>query len=319
MNASAHDPRVVAATERVRHEHRLAPLVAPILRENYRRNLAAASAATGLSSLRGALAGLPAILVAAGPSLDEAAPALCGLEARAPILCVDTALRRLAQVGVQPELALTIDPHRASVRHVEGLAFTAPLGFLPSAFPEVLARHRGPRLVAFPRGDRLGEALDACSGKGLVGVGGTVAYFALEVALQLGCEPVILVGLDLALRGVQHHCTGAVAYAAPRARLWVPGQAGGEVETTAALDRFRHALELRIAELPGRTFVNTSPSGARIAGTLSCPLSGALARWCSAPRRGRLATFLREAPVPEAPPLEWQRAWAEVLGEPWDG
>jgi len=83
--------QISAASERVRHEHRLAPLVAPVLRENYRRNLAIASAATGLDELEGALAGEPAILCAAGPSLDEAAPTLREVAASA------RALRELAE------------------------------------------------------------------------------------------------------------------------------------------------------------------------------------------------------------------------------
>jgi hypothetical protein len=316
MPAPDLDPRILAAAERVRHEHRLASLVAPILRENYRRNLPAAWAATGLDALAGSLAGEPAILVAAGPSLDEAAASLRGLGSRAWIFCVDTALRRIVGEGVQPDLAFSVDPHRSSLRHFEGVPLEAPLAFLPSVFPEVVARHRGPTLVALPRGDRLGEALERSSGKGLVGVAGTVSYFAIEVALRLGCDPLIFVGLDLAIRGVQHHCTGAVAHAAPKARLLVPGQDGGEVETTAALDRFRHAIELRIAELPGRTFVNTSPTGARIGGALAVTLGEAIARWCARPRSRSLGMYGR-AVAPPAPPAAWQRVWAEVLGEPW--
>jgi hypothetical protein len=308
--------QISAAAERVRHEHRLASLVAPVLRENYRRNLAWAAAATGLDELEGALEGEPAILCAAGPSLDEGAPMLRELAGRAWLLCVDTALRRLASEAVRPDLVLTIDPHRTSLRHFDGLESGWPLGFLPSAFPEVIARHQGAKLVAFPRGDRLGERLHAVSGKGLVGVAGTVSYFAIEVALRLGCDPIIFVGLDLALRGEQHHCSGAVAYSAPKTRYWVPGQCGGEVVTTAALDRFRHAIELRIAELPGRTFVNTSLDGARIGGAIARPLSEALAGL--PPAAPRLDALLEpSAVVPSAPPAEWQRAWAETFGEPW--
>jgi hypothetical protein len=306
---------LVAAVERLRTERLQVARCGPVVEENYRRNLGWIAAARGLDDLAGRLRGWPAVVIAAGPSLDRNVDQLRALQGRAALLCVDTAVRRLAQAGVRPDLVLTVDPNRASLHHFVDADPTLPLAFLPSAYSEVLNAHRGPKIVALPRGDRLAERLQQLSGKGLVGVGGTVTYFGIEVACRLGCATVIFVGLDLALTGGATHCSAARSAPAEASRRLVAAVDGGVVATTPTLDRFRKTIELRIAEDRDRVFVDASEGGARIEGTIVCSLAEAKARWCrDLPELPQI--FGNATPSAAAVPASWLEAWSEINRPP---
>jgi len=321
-----HEPSMAAArpallplarlVRRLRHDREQVRVAAPLIRENYRRNLCWTWAATGIDRLAGRLHGHPAVVIAAGPSLDGNVSQLPGLKGRALLLCVDTAVRRVIDAGLTPDLVCSIDPNRATTRHFVDVDPSLPLAFLPSVYPEVLARHTGPKLVALPRGDRLADRLQEISAKGSVRAAGTVTHFAIEVARRLGCDPVVFVGLDLALRGSRTHCQGASSPAPAGPRLWVTASGGGEVETTTDLDHYRQAIEQRITDDPGCRFIDATEGGALIANTVVQTLAEACLHWGQLPPLPGLPSRPTAAP-PTEPPADWLAAWDQVFTEPW--
>ncbi|MFH1130317.1 MAG: 6-hydroxymethylpterin diphosphokinase MptE-like protein, partial [Pseudomonadota bacterium] len=299
-------------TERTRNK-----IVGPIVTENYRRNMGWIPVSRGVDELKGSLAKRPAIVIAAGPSLDQSVDRLSLFKERVPLLTVDTAARSLFFAGIVPDLVLTSDPNRASLKHFEDIALSFPLAFLPSANWTVLMQHQGPKWVAFPHGDKLGEALNAQTNKGMVWVAGTITYFALEVARRLGCDPVIFVGLDLALTGGKSHAGAAQSAKPSLNRLEVPAICGGKVETTDHLDSFRRAIETRIAQDPDCTFVDTKENGAIIRGTISCSLEEVEKRWCH--NLDKIPNPFDGPPVlqPVTVPIELVETWENVTGNPY--
>ncbi len=148
--------------------------------------------------------------------------------------------------------------------------------------------------------------------------GGTVSLIALELALSMGCGPIILVGQDLAFPNNQVYAGGMALqtneqghmalnksdtlYAEPEAMATVRGQNGDMLPTLSAYTGFiRHFEALAVKATSGPNPValyNASIGGAQIDGYTISPLSdfrGRFAPWKSLHNGTPLA--LEEPPV----------------------
>lgn len=152
----------------------------------------------GVETLRGAAAGYPAILVAAGPSLARALPMLAALRERAVVIAVQTVYRQLLDAGCVPHFVTSLDYHELSAGFFEGVAESsgATLVAEPKAHWSVFDAFRGPRrlLHAGFAEDLLREAAPR---RGALKAGSTVAHLSFYLAEHLGCDPIILIGQDL--------------------------------------------------------------------------------------------------------------------------
>lgn len=202
---------------------------------------ASGNSVTGIGQFRGrAAAGLPFLIVGAGPSLEKVLPHLEDLKKRCVIVCVETSLRALLRNGVQPDFIILTDPQFWAYRHIAGLA--APDSILiteVSAYPAVfrfpclqiaLCSSQFPvgqwfeqklGLTAASRnlvgaGDLPGKAWGQPAGSadsllGDLGTGGSVASSAWNFAAFCGASEIYTVGLDFAFPGRQTHIRGSEA------------------------------------------------------------------------------------------------------------
>jgi hypothetical protein len=144
---------------------------------------------------------VPAVVVAAGPSLDRRIDELRALQDRAVIVAVDTAARPLLSSGVRPHLVVALDPSALNARHLEGLPvdpgtwLAAECSLHPSAFASFTGRTFCFRVAEHEPWPWLrGIGLDA----GLLRAWGSVLTTAFDFALRMGCDPIVFVGADLA-------------------------------------------------------------------------------------------------------------------------
>ncbi len=164
----------------------------------------------GVNVLENALKGIPALVIAAGPSLDTCVPLLPALAEHAVIIAVDTALRAVLRVGVQPDFVVAVDPQYWNSRHldhcaVEGLCLVSEI----AAYPSPLRLPFGRRFLCaspYPLARFLEQSVDA---KGTLGAGGSVATTAWDFARLIGASPVFIAGLDLAFPETRTHFKGA--------------------------------------------------------------------------------------------------------------
>ena len=202
---------------------------------------ASGNSVTGIGQFRGrAAAGLPFLIVGAGPSLEKVLPHLEALKKRCVIVCVETSLRALLRNGVQPDFIILTDPQFWAYRHIAGLA--APDSILiteVSAYPAIfrfpclqiaLCSSQFPvgqwfeqklGLTAASRnlvgaGDLPGKAWGQPAGSadsllGDLGTGGSVASSAWNFAAFCGASEIYTVGLDFAFPGRQTHIRGSEA------------------------------------------------------------------------------------------------------------
>jgi hypothetical protein len=163
-----------------------------------------------VEALSGLLEGIPAVVVAAGPSLDRNIHDLAVVADRPLVIACDTAARPLLAVGVQPDIIVASDSSRANAAHLSSLPpsrswLIAEASLHPSAFPHFDGRTFFFRVAAhepWPWLQTLG--LDA----GILPTWGSVATSAFSLALDLGCNPIALIGADFAFTGGRPYCRG---------------------------------------------------------------------------------------------------------------
>ncbi len=262
----------------------------------------------GLGDLAGAAHGRPALVVSAGPSLAPALDELADTDVRerAVIIAVQTALKPMLQRGIKPHYVTAIDYHEISSRFYEGLTPADVEGVTlvadPKANPIILESFPGPVRTAFdPMMSRFLGELDRHD-RAEIESGATVAHLAYNLARHLGCDPVILVGQDLAFTGGQYYGPGAaihevwanelnefntleslewqrVARMRPYLRP-VPSHDGGSVyadeQMVTYLVQFEQMFTRDAAR--GLTTIDTAVRGAAKRGTSAEPIEHALER-----------------------------------------
>lgn len=241
----------------------------------------------GIGSLAGSFSSIPALVLAAGPSLDDILPFLPALYDRCLIISVDTALRALLRTGIEPDFVIVVDPQYWNARHLD---FCYPqktcLVTEVGVYPSVLRHSFQHRLLCsslYPLGNYLEKNLDY---KGRIGAGGSVATTALDFALHLGARPIYIAGLDLAYPDFKTHFTGALfeekAFITSNRFLpaesqsfcnlmsaqpfYAPNAIGGTVLTDTRLSLYTAWFETRIRQLPSGYCKSLTPKGISISG-----------------------------------------------------
>jgi len=177
---------------------------------NMCRNIDQMAKLTGITSFENRADGIPACIIAAGPSLEKILPYLEQLKQRCILICVDTALRACLRTGVQPHFVVLTDPQYWNARHIEGLS--APNTILiteTAAYPTVFRFDcKSIHLCSsfFPLGQYI-EKHTFSNGK--LGTGGSVASTAWDFARFCGCKTIYVAGLDLGFPGGKTHTKGS--------------------------------------------------------------------------------------------------------------
>ena len=179
---------------------------------NLCRNMGEFVRCAGVGSLAGLFDGIPALVIAGGPSLDAVVPSLGRLRERMLIVSVNTPLRAVREQGVEPDFTVVVDPQFWASRSLDWtLARDGVLVAEPSTCPRVFRRADERFFLCsslFPLGETLEEAVGE---KGRLGAGGSVSTSAWDLARFLGARPLYTAGLDLGFPGMRAHCRGTYA------------------------------------------------------------------------------------------------------------
>jgi hypothetical protein len=176
---------------------------------NLTRNMRAVLDSPGVSTLSGMFDGIPALVIAGGPTLDDIGPRLPALRERMLVISVSTPLKACLQWGAPPDIAVIVDPQYWASRFLDWTTLAG--GVLvaePSTSPRSLRAIDAPLFLCsslFPLGETLERTVGA---KGQLGAGGSVATSAWDLARLLGAHPLYAAGLDLSFPGMRTHCRG---------------------------------------------------------------------------------------------------------------
>jgi len=220
--------------------------------------------------------GLPAAIISAGPSLEEALPALRQYGDRMLTIAVGSTIPVLFRAGIEPDLIAGFDGGLNHWRgHFRGLRITAPLIYDPIIHPWVLDEHAGPKIVMNCWGfDWYADLVGMKLGK--VAVGPSIANSALKAAIAMGANPIFLIGQDLAFRNGRFHAPNVhlsgVPVALPDSRMTVAGVSQESVETSLTMYTFLKHFEHTLRKFPTTEVINVNGT-AKIEGTLDRRLS----------------------------------------------
>jgi hypothetical protein len=270
------------ADARSNHTARLAH-AAPYLLHTL-RNLPAIAAEADAAALDGAARGVPAILVAAGPSLDHAIPALRALQHQALIVSVDTASGALFHAGIAPHLIVAVDPAEQNARHLTDLPPSPDTWLVAEASVDPLAMQCfAGRTFLFSVSDHQPWPWLRSLGReaGRLRAWGSVLTTAFDLTLRMGCDPIAFVGADLAFTGnrpyarnvtYEHNWRRVAQLGVPMTRQWADAVelsaramtvdiSGHEVRSAPHLVAFRDWLVEQMRRESGRRFINATGAG----------------------------------------------------------
>lgn len=270
----------------------------------------------GVEALSARAKGFPAIVVGAGPSLSRHLQALRQIQDKAVIIAVQTVFGPLRRFGIEPHFVTSLDYHEisknyfvdaAAARNHQGAATGPDHEAILVAEPKVTwhvpdafsgRKHMLRSLVAE-------ELLRGCHvPRAALPAGSTVAHLAFYLAQHLGCDPILLVGLDLAFSDGLYYTPGT-----PVETLW-------DVElgrfNTVEMKQWERVARMRpilrqVADLHGEpiytdeTFftyiqqftgdiqrsqarvINVGERGAQLGNAETMPLAAAIQQFCTRP------------------------------------
>jgi len=181
---------------------------------NFYPNLLELSHSYWGNGLFGQFAGTPAIICGAGPSLNKNRGLLSSFKNKALIFAGSSALNALIPNGIIPHFGAAVDPNRAQLPRVEvAKPHNVPFFYRNRLFNGALKAITGPKLYLTGTGgydvSEWFEGELGIEGK-VLDEGHNIVNFCIEIAHALGCNPIVLVGLDLAYTNQQHYADGVI-------------------------------------------------------------------------------------------------------------
>ncbi|MGH0033723.1 MAG: motility associated factor glycosyltransferase family protein [Myxococcota bacterium] len=173
-------------------------------------NSAELVATPSFARLAGAFPGVPAVVAAAGPSLERQLPRLAGIADRVLVIAIGQSLRALRGAGIEPDLVHVIESQDVAHQiECAGSPERENLVLGPSVNPSLFRLPVRSRFVATPVTNPLAQWLAGSWGEDeWFGGGSTVALGAVRLAAALGADPILLVGQDLAFTEGRCYATG---------------------------------------------------------------------------------------------------------------
>lgn len=221
------------------------------------------------SALYGKYKGVPAVICGAGPSLSGSMEILKSLEGHALIFAGGSALGALLDGGVKPSFGLGCDSDPVHEQIQKGLTTGIPFFYTADFNADLLKQVTGDKFWVRDTGalemERwLWDEVDALD------IGWNAGTMSAAVACAMGCDPIVFVGMDLAY-GNKAKAAGVVD------RLHVESidaidKHGAVVKTRRELVMSKKWLEELIEKKANRTWIDATPQGLQIRGTVNKPL-----------------------------------------------
>jgi hypothetical protein len=272
--------------------------------ENIAFNLPEYLGSPGVEVLAGRGRGMPAIVVGAGPSLSRQLARLREVQDRAIIVAVQTVLKPLLAAGIAPHFVVSLDYHEISQHFFDGVdGARTVLVAEPKVTWRVPEQFRGRKHLL--HSDVVDELLPKTAPRrAALRAGSTVAHLAFYLAEHLGCDPILLLGLDLAFTDGLYYAPGMpveaiwdvelgrfqtiemkqwerIARMRPLLRT-VEDIHGQPIHTDEPFFTYIHQFETDLARSPARV-VHIGERGARLGPIEAMPAEEALRQFCRDP------------------------------------
>lgn len=177
---------------------------------NIARNIGVIADSCGANVFYNGFKGIPAIVVAAGPSLTDSIPFIRENSTRALIIAVDTSYKILLSYGITPHFCVSVDAQLINSRYFEGVPESETVLIAdPMVHPSTFRFFKGEVTVTGVAFEMMKWIENICGARGELTHGGSVSTNAYDFAKRLGASPVILVGQDLSFTNGLAHVKGS--------------------------------------------------------------------------------------------------------------
>lgn len=238
------------------------------------RNISTIIDNPGIKDLEGVFKGKPGVVVSTGPSLNKNIALLEKIYDRAVIVGADASVKVIKKYGLKPaHMVTSLERVISTSRLFEGLTEEDTkdsfLSACPVIVPETYANFPGEKIIVY-RNFATFKWLDIP--KGILDIGPSSANMAFKILEFLGCDPIIIIGQDLAYGDNDESHAEGFHYGStfetknrPDA-LEVEGNYKDKVYTSIYWRMFLKHYERDIANYKG-TVINATEGGAKIHGT----------------------------------------------------
>ncbi|MEZ4354567.1 MAG: 6-hydroxymethylpterin diphosphokinase MptE-like protein [Myxococcota bacterium] len=155
--------------------------------------------------------GKPAVVVAAGPSLDKQLPILRAHRDQLVVIAIGQTLKALRAAGIEPDLVHILESRDVSHQLTDaGDTSGLCVALSSDCHPAILDVPARASFVVTAGASPLGIWIAKAVGEGGFTMGGgTVAQGAVGLALALGANPILLIGQDLAFTDGRAYARGS--------------------------------------------------------------------------------------------------------------
>jgi hypothetical protein len=279
-----------------------------IIAQNDIKNLPYILSSWGINKFENMFKDKPAVVVSTGPSLRKNIHLLKSHRDKVIIICVAQALRILLSYDIVPDFACTVDFGEINYEHFKGLFnCNVPLIALNRVYYKVLQEWKGPKIICTtPSNPENKNTMSYLANYGYVEQGGSVSHMAVGSAIKLGCNPIILIGQDLAYENNLSHnpnadASGTVEIKENGLIEWkvndpnsilkdqvscmgsiqeVDGYLEKTVQTNIGLLSFITSFEHIFKRYMDIKFINSTEGGANLKGAKNLALRDALKKYC---------------------------------------
>lgn len=155
----------------------------------------------GVKLLQKCAINVPAVIVGIGPSLELNIEHLKMVQGRGLLFAVDAVARRLIKEGITPDIVVSLDAKKGQYSVWEGIDTSEiPLFISTFSHPDNYLQWKGPVLFFNAYQDDnfyTGNVIPYLYPQvGCVDAAGTVGNMAILIADGMGCDPIIMAGMD---------------------------------------------------------------------------------------------------------------------------
>lgn len=226
---------------------------------------------------------VPAVIVAAGPSLNKNIEKLKKYRKKVFVIACDAALNPLLYNNIIPDIAVSVDSHKPLSHFSNDKVRNIPFVLSSTCVEWFQKEHRGKKFF-FGDSYLLVKLLGSFNKRfGMLDTGGSVANDAFSLADILGFKNIILIGQDLAYSNGMYYAEGVVRQQTKKKTddmVEVEGYYGDKVLTRLNLDSYRRWFEQQIEFKDYLNVINSTEGGAMIHGAVNMPLDEACDKYC---------------------------------------
>lgn len=174
-------------------------------------NLAEAFGLPGAERLFDKFTNVPAVIVAAGPSLDKNMENLKRIKGKFPIIAVDTAYRHLLANGIKPDFVCAADSSYENSLDFVGVEDETQVILVGELMthPDIFKVFKGKKLITTFGGGLYPQIGNFREPMGSLICWGSVATMAFDLARKMGADPIIFIGFDLSFCDGRLHTRGS--------------------------------------------------------------------------------------------------------------